>query len=501
MALIKTINANGSKGHHKFTLKVSEDSTSDNSSFLSYIFTIAPIQNDYDWNSWGNKISYSITIGSNTYTGTIPAYNGSSTVTLKSGSNIEIPHDSDGTKTINIGFTVTDSTIVNYTPGDASASDTFKLTNLHKAPELSLVGVVENDSTIGIDNLFVNNLSNKTFTVNYSFYDNATPSQLNIYTRSGVKIDSTATLNSSQATLNVPWIEYNESDDVISNKVSFILELVDNLGGKKRIITPEYNALLYFGVNIENTACRIKRNGQASGQAILTLKGTWYNGQVGNTTNGLTIFIDYQKVGDQQTTHLSVPSNVNTGTGNNIEVNWILQENGTPITAFDKRYSYVFYVTIIDTVSRGLAGLATLTLSKGVWLMAKFSNRVDFAKITVQNQYEIYPNVYSSTETIIGIDNDKPRYRKEVDFGSLPTANSSKSVAHGINNISEIKKIEAIGYDGTRWFPIPFSPISNMYSSASSSIRVDTTNITIATSANWSSYTAKVTLEYTKTSE
>lgn len=381
MALIKTITANGSKGHHKFTLKVSEDSTSGNSSFLSYIFSISPIQNGWDWNASG--VNYSITIGSNTYTGPIYSYNGSSTTTIKSGSNIEIPHNTDGTKTINVEFSITDSTAFNFTPGNASASSTFKLTDLHKAPELSLVGVVENYSTIGIDNLFVNNLSNKTFTVNYSFYDNATPSQLNIYTRSGVKINSTATLNASQATLNVNTIRYNESDDVISNKVSFILELVDNLGGKKRITTPEYDALLYFGVNLEQTACRIKRNGQASGQATLTLKGTWFNGQVGNATNGLTIFIDYQKVGDQQTTHLSVPSNVNTGTGNNIEVNWILQENGTPITTFDKRYSYVFYVTIIDTVSRGLAGLATLTLSKGVWLMAKFKDHVDFMDATI----------------------------------------------------------------------------------------------------------------------
>ena len=500
MALIKTINANGSKGHHKFTLKVSEDSTSDNSSFLSYIFTIAPIQNGYDWNTFGSRISYSITIGSNTYTGTIPAYNGSSTVTLKSGSNIEIPHDSDGTKTIDIGFAVTDSSSANYTCGNASASDTFKLTDLHKAPELSLVGFVENDRTIGIDNLFVNNLSDKTFTVNYSFYDGATPSQLNIYTRSGTEIDSTATLNSSQATLNVNTIRYKESD-VINNKVSFILELVDSSGGKKRITTPEYDALLYFGVNLESTACRIKRNGQASGQATLTLKGTWFNGQVGNLTNSLTFFIDYEKVGEQQTTHVSVPSSVNTGTGNNIEVNWLLQENGIPITAFDKRYSYIFYVTVVDTASRGLAALATLTLSKGVWLMAKFKNRVDFARLTVQNRYEIYPNVYSSNETIIGIDNDKPRYRKEIDFGSLPTANSSKSVAHNISDLSEIKDIKVIGYDGTRWFPIPFAPVGSMYSSASCSIRVSSTNIDIASSSNWSSYTAKVTLEYTKTSD
>ena len=40
----KILNANGSKGHHKFKLTVNEESTSGNSSYMSYSFTIAPIQ-------------------------------------------------------------------------------------------------------------------------------------------------------------------------------------------------------------------------------------------------------------------------------------------------------------------------------------------------------------------------------------------------------------------------------------------------------------------------
>ena len=114
----------------------------------------------------------------------------------------------------------------------------------------------------------------------------------------------------------------------------------------------------------------------------------------------------------------------------------------------------------------------------------------------------MYPNVYSSTETIIGIDGSKPRYRKVIDFGALTTANTTKSVAHGISNLDMIKKIEVMGYDSanSRWFPIPFAPVSQMYSSTSCSVRVDSTNISVSSSTDWSSYTAEVTLEYTKTS-
>lgn len=124
----KTISDNGSKGHHKFTLEVNENSVSGTKSTLDYSFKLSPIQKGWDWSSWGNSISYSIAIGDNSYSGTIPAYDGSSTVTLKSGSNIEIEHNSDGTKTIPISFTVTDGAGQSYTCGNASASDEMVLT-------------------------------------------------------------------------------------------------------------------------------------------------------------------------------------------------------------------------------------------------------------------------------------------------------------------------------------------------------------------------------------
>ena len=129
--LEKTISANGSKGHHKFTLQVNETGTSGNGSLMSYTFKLSPVATGWDWADWTNAsrtITYTITIGDNTYTGTIPSYNGSSTVTLKSGSGIAIEHDANGSKTINIGFTVKDTTGANYTSGNASASDTMILT-------------------------------------------------------------------------------------------------------------------------------------------------------------------------------------------------------------------------------------------------------------------------------------------------------------------------------------------------------------------------------------
>ena len=89
MALTKTLIANGAKGHHKFTLTVTENSTSisNNTSSVSFSFVISPIQTSWNWYDWGTSISYTVTINGTKYTGSIPAYDGYSTVTLKSNSS------------------------------------------------------------------------------------------------------------------------------------------------------------------------------------------------------------------------------------------------------------------------------------------------------------------------------------------------------------------------------------------------------------------------------
>lgn len=136
----KTITANGAKGHHKFTLNVIEDSIdiNNNKSILNFNFKLSPIKTGWDWSGWGSSISYSIAIGSNTYSGTIPSYDGSSTVELKSGSNISIPHENNGDKKISVSFTLTDGAGQSYTPGNASASGTMELTTIPRASDVAV---------------------------------------------------------------------------------------------------------------------------------------------------------------------------------------------------------------------------------------------------------------------------------------------------------------------------------------------------------------------------
>lgn len=397
MALVKTLNANGSKGHHKFSLRVSEDNTSGNSSITSFTFTISPIQNGYDWSGWGSLIPFSITIGSYIFTGTIPAYNGTSVVTLKSGSDIEIVHDSDGSKTINIGFSVSDTTGASYTCGNASASDTFKLSDLHKAPTLTITNLQEQVSGISAD-LFVRWVSIKTFTVSYSFYDSATPSSLKIYSKSDVEIFSTTTLSSSSGTLQISQFDIKESD-VTNGKTSFILELTDSKGGKIRITTPDYNVTLYFKPSFVPTSSFVKRAGQTTGEAAITLIGSYFNDLIGSTQNSIEIKFDFWKTEDTEPNPVyyryTIPLSVNTGTGNDIEItNWKLNDGNTTINSLDEEFSYIIGVTLTDNQT-GLLSVYKFTLPKGAWLMAKFKDHVDFLNITVGQN----PVVESGSDT------------------------------------------------------------------------------------------------------
>lgn len=153
MALTKTLAANGAKGHHKFTLTVTEKSTStsNNTSSVSFSFVISPVKKGWNWYDWGTNISYAVTINGSKYTGSIPAYDGYSTVTLKS-SSLSVKHSSDGSKTINISFSVTDGAGQYYTCGKASASGRMALTTIPRASQPSCIthpNTTENVGNIG----------------------------------------------------------------------------------------------------------------------------------------------------------------------------------------------------------------------------------------------------------------------------------------------------------------------------------------------------------------
>ena len=161
------IQGNGSKGHHKFILEVNQSSqnVANNTSTISFNFKIAPIQTSWNWEQWGAYINYRVIINGTVYTGTIDNYDGYSTVTLKSGTQT-ISHNADGTKSISYSFSVSDTSGVYYTCGDASNSGTLILSTIPRASTVSGgSGNIGEKTTISISRAS----SSFTHTLEYTF--------------------------------------------------------------------------------------------------------------------------------------------------------------------------------------------------------------------------------------------------------------------------------------------------------------------------------------------
>lgn len=128
----KTISDTASKGHHKFILKVVENSTSTsgNTSSVTFTFTLDNVASGYDW-AYSNTVpvTWSVSIAGKSYSGNIMSYDGSGVKTLKSAT-ISVPHNSDGSKSISYSFSVSTKVSASYLPGSASNSGSMTLTKI-----------------------------------------------------------------------------------------------------------------------------------------------------------------------------------------------------------------------------------------------------------------------------------------------------------------------------------------------------------------------------------
>jgi hypothetical protein len=169
---MQSITANGSKGHHKFTLSVNEDSQSaaNNTSTVGFNFTISSLGGGWNWEGWGANISYVVTVNGTRYTGTIPIYDGNSTVSLKSG-KINVAHNTDGTKSFSYSFSVTDTSGQTYTCGNASASGTMALNTIARYLSINSVEVTNKTETSVVVKWSVSHPRSSTY---YSFDNGVT---------------------------------------------------------------------------------------------------------------------------------------------------------------------------------------------------------------------------------------------------------------------------------------------------------------------------------------
>ena len=105
---------------------------------------------------------------------------------------------------------------------------------------------------------------------------------------------------------------------------------------------------------------------------------------------------------------------------------------------------------------------------------------------------------YSTTEKVVGTWIDgKPLYRKVVNLGALPD-NNTKSIAHSIQNLKRVVKLEGFAGSSVNKGGITLPHATN----APVALYVDDTNVSVKTSNNASAYTeAYAFVYYTKTTD
>lgn len=283
-----SISANGSKSHHKFTLNVTETNTSvdNNTSTISYSFVLSPITKGYDWIGWTNPsrtVSYTLNVNGTTYTGTIPNYDGTSTVTVKSGTQT-VSHNSDGTKTISFYFSVTDTTGATYTTGNASANGTLALTALEKpvvgaAPIITATVVDTKQATVYLTTGKSSGTSN-TF---IKYHSNAHAAMM-ATAQHGAAIDESLYIIRNGD--NTGYAAIHNFTNIESNVFTFSAEDDRGYVGTKTITVDM--------VNYVRLTCNIENNRpDANGDMILWCNGNYFNGSFGAVSNSLSVTYYY----------------------------------------------------------------------------------------------------------------------------------------------------------------------------------------------------------------
>lgn len=150
----------------------------------------------------------------------------------------------------------------------------------------------------------------------------------------------------------------------------------------------------------------------------------------------------------------------------------------------------------VDGVDYDLMGLGGDVLPVGTEIDIASTVTIPAGWEEVDDKYEIY----STDERCIGrwIDG-KPLYRKTIDCGTLPNA-SEKVVDIGVLNIAYIKSMEGTAVSGSTYFPINCTRPGSQ-SNLEIGAHIYENQIRIETGTDRTSFTAFVTIEYTKISD
>ena len=320
-----SISANGSKGHHKFTLTVTETATStaNNTSDISWSFVLSPVAKNYDWSySSTVPVTYTVTINGTNYTGNIMSYNGTSTVTVRSGTNT-ITHNNDGSKSISYSFSVS-SIDKSYLPGSASASGTMPLTKISRAATITSfvdfndegnpVIKYTNPGGYSINarlefagtNIHRENISN-TGTYTFSLTDaerkllrqKCTGKSMTVRGVIGTKIGSTSETH---------WSWLDKTMTIVNDAPTLAPTVVDTLAGSKALTNDQNKMIKYYNSMYATINATAKKEATIVSKKVVNAGVTkTADGSFTNTANNVFEFSATDSRGNTVTKTVTVP--------------------------------------------------------------------------------------------------------------------------------------------------------------------------------------------------
>lgn len=300
----------------------------------------------------------------------------------------EIEHDIDGTKTITISGSVTGATGTSLEGKTSSGSKTFALDQLHKLPDEVTFDILEvNEELVnaGVSNdIFVKDLSIKSFNISGNTYDNATIKEYGILNR--IVPYGTATL---------PLIIDFSQNEILTDltyvtKVPITGRIIDSYDTAGYSETLLFDYVSYNKINLIETSTTVKRNGQTSGKVKLNVKGNLYNGVVGNVDQSaykpIVKYKFWQTGTEEPTTYdYEIPSdNITIENGvfsvSDYEIGSSVE---TDINWFNPDNAYKVKIYVKDNFTSYESQEKSIAVGEATW--TEYKGRVDFKRITLKN--------------------------------------------------------------------------------------------------------------------
>ena len=328
----------------------------------------------------------------------------------------------------------------------------------HNPPMITNYTITETNQDlidVGIgDEVFVANLSKKSFNILYELYDNATLLRASVY--------NSANQNYLSPTLPVLMDLTQFPLYTTEDGVPIYVRITDSLnsatyytkrGVTSGAINPDfYNYIPYINTSITDSTTLARRNGQTSGRVKLNINGIYYNGVVGNidqTSYKPIIKYKFWKAEDSEpsTYPYTIPSeNVTTSNGTfNVNGYEIGTTDETAVNFFDPEFAYRVKIYVEDNFTNKES--AVLSVPVGEAVCTEYKDRWDFKKITIGGN-----DVLES-----GIDNGI-YYEKKADgvaicYGSVNITNADSRSQGGITYYTGAANID---------LPITYTNTNNM---------------------------------------